>query len=71
VAIRRNLYPLEAVPDPESLAELYRQGWRSVSIIFLLYSVVIAARPDAPEFLKDRVGRILHEWDVTGNAFQA
>lgn len=71
VAIRRNLYPLNAVPDPEATAEFNRQGWRSVSMILLPYSVVIIAKPDASEFLKDRAGQILSKWESMDNPFEA
>jgi len=39
-------------PFPDS-AELQRQGWRSVSLLYSPYSVVVFAKRDAPVFLRD------------------
>ena len=38
--------------------ELHRQGWRSVSIVFPPYGVVLSASEGTPDFLKGRVGRV-------------
>lgn len=48
--------------DCASDAELHRQGWRSVSMLSLPYGVVLAARSDAPQFLRDKIGQALKCW---------
>lgn len=58
----RYLWPLEPALDAKVAEELSRQAWRSVSMLFVPYGVVVIATHDAPEFLKDRDGLILNEW---------
>lgn len=58
----RHLYPRTAKLDPAVTQELGRQGWRSVSMVFIPYSAVIVAKPDCPSFLRDRAGRIRRKW---------
>ena len=41
------------------------------SFVFLPYGVVLAAKRDAPDFLKLRVGRILNEWLYPDGWFEA
>jgi hypothetical protein len=53
----RHLWPLPA--QARSANTLNQQGWRSVSMLFPPYGVVIAARPCAPDFLQARAGQIL------------
>ena len=67
----RHLWPLEAALEPKTADELTRQGWRSVSMVFLPYGAVLAAKPDAPPWLKDKVKRILHEWPHPDGWFDA
>jgi hypothetical protein len=57
-----HLYPSEARGVPEALAELRRQGWRSVSMLAVPYGVVLSASADAPDFLHKRLGLACSEW---------
>lgn len=66
-----HLWPLEPQQDSEVTAELDRQGWCSVSFIFAPYGVVLMAKPNAPDFLKDRVGFIQNEWPHLDGGFDA
>jgi hypothetical protein len=66
-----HLYPPEPKLGASVADELERQGWRSVSFVFLPYGVVLAAKPDAPDFLKLRVGRVLNEWPYPDGWFEA
>jgi hypothetical protein len=53
----RHLYPApEAVDDPSALAQL---GWRSISVLFPPYAIVICATADAPDFLRQQLGRVV------------
>lgn len=70
----RYLWPLELRHDAEVFGALSRQCWRSVSILFVPYGLVLTAKPDAPDFLKDNTGAILNKWpdpygwfDVSGS----
>jgi hypothetical protein len=58
----RHLYPPVFQVDAQVRDELARQGWRSVSAVFVPYGFVLAASSDAPEFLTRRVGRVLNKW---------
>ncbi len=55
---RRHLYPISEVNVP---TELRSQGWRSVCFLFLPYSHVLFAAPEAPEFLRCLEGRTRQE----------
>jgi hypothetical protein len=53
----RHLYPApEVIAAASSVADL---GWRSVSALWPPYAMVISASPDAPAFLRERVGRVV------------
>jgi hypothetical protein len=67
----RHMYPLEPAPNDRVAAELNQQGWRSVSFVFLPYSVVLVAKPEAPDFLNERVGLILNLWPHPDGWFEA
>jgi hypothetical protein len=54
----RHLWPL-APPSNGALSKLLGQTWRSASILFPPYGIVLSAHPDAPDFLKAKVGKIL------------
>jgi hypothetical protein len=60
----QHLWPLDS--PAEKLTEIdeifARQGWRSVSMLYLPYGAVLYARTTAPDFLKDKVGRAMSEW---------
>lgn len=51
---------------PDALApnttELENQGWRSVSLLFTPYAVVLFARNSAPSFLRDATGETRMKW---------
>ena len=42
------------------------QGWKSVSIVSNLLAFIFYAHDSAPEFLKNNIGMIKHEWKGTG-----
>lgn len=65
----RHLWPLESHLQSEVSEALSQQGWRSVSMLFLPYGIVLAAKPDAPDFLKDNAGVVLNEWPFTDGWF--
>jgi hypothetical protein len=58
----RHLYPLDAKLDAVVERRLAEQGWRSVSMVFIPYGVVVVGKKNSPEFLRTRVGNILSEW---------
>jgi hypothetical protein len=58
----RHLRSLEPIMDANATDEIRRQSWRSVTMLFLPYSTVLSAKPDAPDFLKDSAGPILNKW---------
>ena len=63
----RYLWPLESFPN--NLEALRSQGWRSVSVLFVPYSTVLIANDSAPCFIRDRVGRVLSEWNNSDGWF--
>jgi hypothetical protein len=58
----RHLYPAEFALTPDVNDKFCQQGWRSVSMLFLPYAAVLMARQNAPDFLQERLGLVLHEW---------
>lgn len=64
---RRYLYPISEVIAP---TELQSQSWRSVCFLFLPYSHVLFATPEAPEFLRNLKGRTRQECDNTDVWFE-
>jgi hypothetical protein len=58
----RHLWPLEPTGHGRALAMLQTQGWRSVSVLFVPYGVVLLAAPTAPAVISARAGRVLNEW---------
>jgi Putative endonuclease, protein of unknown function (DUF1780) len=67
----RHLWPLEATLEAKTADELTRHAWRSVSMVFLPYGAVLIAKPAAPQWLKDKEGRILREWPGPDGWFDA
>ncbi len=65
----RHLWPLESNLEAEVTDSLNQQGWRSVSTLLLPYGVVLTAKSDAPDFLKDNAGVVLNEWRFTDGWF--
>jgi hypothetical protein len=45
-----------------SVEDLEAQGWRSVSMVFIPYAVVVTVNSSAPGFLRKRVGQIANAW---------
>jgi hypothetical protein len=58
----RHLYPLIPKLDAAVAHELDQQGWRSVSMVFVPYSAVAIGKPDCPNFLRHKAGRIRMKW---------
>jgi hypothetical protein len=56
---KRFLSAESAVPNVESLKA---QGWRSVSLLFPPYGVVLFAKPEAPDFLKAVETKLHVKW---------
>ncbi len=53
----RHLYPAPAaVEGPSAVVQL---GWRSISVLFPPYAIVICATASAPEFLRRQIGRVV------------
>lgn len=67
----RHLWPLESTLEAEVSDALSQQGWCSVSMLFLPYGLVLTAKPDAPDFLKDDAGVILNKWPNPDGWFDA
>lgn len=57
-------------PVPNTNA-LERQGWRSVSLLFSPYGVVLLATTNAPTFLRDAVSRTSLKWVNIDTLFEA
>jgi hypothetical protein len=53
---------LEARSPAPNMTELEHQGWRSVSLFFSPYGVVLSARNDAPAFLRCEAGMTRMNW---------
>ena len=54
----RHLYPAPDVIEGNTGA-VAQLGWRSVSVLWPPYAVVLCARPRAPKFLRVKVGRVI------------
>jgi hypothetical protein len=54
----RHLYPAPDVIEEDNSA-VARLGWRSVSVLWPPYAVVLCAKPRAPKFLRVKVGRLI------------
>lgn len=67
----RHLGPLEPGLDPEAADILRRQGWRSVSMLFLPYAAVLSVTPVAPGILKDKFGLVVNQWPNPEGWFDA
>jgi hypothetical protein len=46
------------------------QGWRSVSILFPPYGVVLLAEDTAPDFLGEVVGKVRKSWRKADGSFE-
>lgn len=55
----------------QDLTGLDRQGWRSVSVLFPPYGIVLLARDSAPEFLRQLVGKSRKAWRKPDGLFDA
>jgi hypothetical protein len=66
-----HLYPAEPRGATGAIAELGRQGWRSVSLLALPYGVVLTANAGAPDFLHMRLGLACSEWPGPDGWFEA
>jgi hypothetical protein len=49
---------------PPDGSRLDQQGWRSVSVLFPPYGIVLLARDTAPAFLRARAGQALSAWST-------
>ncbi|MFZ5693233.1 MAG: DUF1780 domain-containing protein [Pseudomonadota bacterium] len=58
----QHLWPLEPAGNGRATAMLLTQGWRSTSMLFVPYGVVLLAAPTAPAIIRARAGRVLSEW---------
>lgn len=65
----RHLFPLTPKLDPTAAVQLDRQGWRSVSMVFIPFSCVLTAKPDCPPFVRNQAGRIRMKWPHPGGWF--
>ena len=62
---------LEANSPLPDIAQLQRQGWRSVSLLFVPYGVVLFANDDAPAFLRAAAERAHMQWANMDTLFEA
>lgn len=67
----RHLWPLEPTLNAEVAVILERQGWRSASMLFVPYGAVLVTQPDAPSFLRNKIGLILNRWPHCDGWFEA
>lgn len=56
-----------SIPDS---AKLQCQGWRSVSLLFVPYGVVLFANPHAAAFLRAAIGKAHMEWQNMDTLFE-
>jgi len=61
---------LAAGPEELRVEPLKAQGWRSVSLLFPPYGVVLFAKPEAPGFLKAAEARLHMRWSDIGTLFE-
>lgn len=64
----RFLMPRSVARD---VSRLEQQGWRSVSVLFPPYGVVVLARDSAPAFLRKLVGKTRRAWRRPDGLFDA
>jgi hypothetical protein len=62
---------LEANSSFPGSAELQHQGWRSVSLLYSPYGVVVLVKKDAPAFLRDAAGKTHMKWANIDTLFEA
>ncbi len=55
----------------QDLTLLESQGWRSVSVLFPPYGIVLMTRDTAPEFLRHLVGKVRKAWRKPDGLFDA
>lgn len=58
----QHLWPLESSGNGRAAAVLQTQGWRSVSMLFVPYGVVLLAALTAPAAIRAHAGQVLNEW---------
>jgi hypothetical protein len=54
----------------QDLDRLNAQGWRSVSIVFPPYGIVLVARRTAPQFLLEVAGKVRKSWRKADGLFE-
>lgn len=60
---------LKPSSENTKLNELHMQGWRSVSVLFPPYGIVLLATDSAPDFLRSKVGCFLNSWKQIDSLF--
>jgi hypothetical protein len=65
----RHLWPVESTGQTLAITMLQGQAWRSVSVLFVPYGVVLLAAPTAPDVITARAGRILNNWSGLDGLF--
>ena len=55
----------------QDLSRLKAQGWRSVSVLFPPYGIVLLTRDAAPDFLRQVVGKVRKHWRKPYGLFDA
>jgi hypothetical protein len=61
---------LEAHSAVPETAQLQDQGWRSVSVLFVPYGIVLFANHRAPAFLRAATGRTHMQWQSIDTLFE-
>jgi hypothetical protein len=67
--LNQHLWPLEAAGNGRAATVLLTQGWRSASMLFVPYGVVLLAAPTAPSIIRARAGCVLSEWSGPDGLF--
>ena len=65
----RHLWPMDTTSVGTELDQLQAQRWRSVSMLFPPYSVVVFAGESAPEFLRNVQGQAFNKWPHLDGCF--
>jgi hypothetical protein len=67
-----NLRDRHSITDSSwpTLHDLKDQGWRSVSLLFPPYAVILFAKPECPEFLKALRPGQYRKWENEGTLFE-
>ena len=66
----RHLWPIESTSHALATPALQAQAWRSVSVLFVPYGIVLLAAPTAPAVISARAGLVLNDWPELDGLFE-